>query len=214
MWDRAPDGLSLPEAELHVWRVDLDSLPAEPFLADLAPEEAARRFRRPGDRDRFVAAHGALRRILSRYCGIAPAAVRFRRSARGKPYLEPESGIRFNLSDSGGLALVAVARCCEVGVDVERIRQISDALQIARRVLPPGEADALEALPPEERAERFFRYWTRFEARLKAAGRGLGDKPAEAGDWPVTDLEAGAGYMAAVAAARAPERISTWEYAD
>ncbi len=213
MWDRAPGDLSLGEAEVHVWRIGLDLFPAESFIAELAPEEAARRFHRPRDRDRYVAAHGALRRILSRYCGVAPAAMRFGRTPRGKPYLDPEMGIRLNLSHSDGLALVAVARCTEVGVDIERIRQLPDALDIARRVLPPEEADALDALPPDRRAEPFFRYWTRFEARLKAAGRGLGDGPVLEG-WPVTDLEPGAGYAAAVAVECAPGRVLTWEYAD
>ncbi len=211
MWDGAPDGLNLGAAEVHVWRVELDSFPAGWFVSELAPEEAGRRFHRPRDRDRFVVAHGALRRILSRYCGIAPEAIRLRRAARGKPHLEPESRVRFNLSHSDGLALVAVARDSEVGVDVERIRQISDAVQIARRVLPPEEAAALAALPPEARQEHFFRLWTRFEARLKAGGQGLGDQPAAG---RAMDLEAGAGYVAAVAAAPAAERVLTWEYAE
>jgi 4'-phosphopantetheinyl transferase len=213
MWDRAPGELSLDEAEIHVWRIELDLFPAESFLDVLSPEESARRFLRPRDRDRYVAAHGALRRIVSRYCGIAPAVLRFNRTPRGKPYLDPEMDIRLNLSHSGGMALVAVARCMEVGVDIERIREIPEALEIARRVLPPEEADALEALPPERRAEVFFRYWTRFEARLKAAGRGLGDRPAVEG-WPVTDLDPGADYAAAVAAERAPRRVLAWEYAN
>jgi 4'-phosphopantetheinyl transferase len=213
MWDRAPGEVNLRDSEVHVWRIELDLFPAGSFLADIAPEEAERHFHRERDRDRFVAAHGALRRVLSRYCGIAPAAIRFRRTPRGKPYLDPESGIRFNLSHSDGMALVAVARGGEVGVDVERIREMPDALRIAQRILRPEEADALAALPPERYAEPFFRYWTRFEARLKAAGQGLGDKlPTNA--WPVTDLEPGPGYTAAVAAECAPGRVETWEYAD
>ncbi len=213
MWDRAPSDVILCEGEVHVWRVALDLFSPESLTAELAPEEAGRNFHRQGDRDRFVVAHGALRRVLSRYCGIAPAAVRFLRAPRGKPRLNPESDVRFNLSHSGGLALVAVARRCEVGVDVERIRPIPDALQIARRVLEREEADALETLKPEQRAEPFFVYWTRFEARLKAAGRGLGDEVVSE-QWPVRDLDPGAGYAAALAAECAPERVLTWEYAD
>lgn len=213
MWDPAPGELSLGEAELHVWRIGLDLFPAESFVAELAPEEAARRFYRAGDRRRYIAAHGALRRILSRYCGIAPAALRFGRTPNGKPYLEPEMDLCMNLSHSGELALVAVARRMEVGVDVEQIRPVPEALDIARRFLPPEEAGALEALPPEERPQRFFRYWTRLEARLKAAGRGLGNGPLPEG-WPAEELEPGEGYAAAVAAGRAPARLLTWEYAD
>lgn len=212
MWDRAPSDVNLREGEVHVWRIELDLFHPELLIDELAPEEAGRSFHRPRDRDRFVIAHGALRRVLSRYCGIAPAGIRFLRMPRGKPCLNPESDFRFNLSHSGGLALVAVARRCEVGVDVERIRPIPDALRIGRRVLQREEADALEALQPDQRAGPFFLYWTRFEARLKAAGRGLGDEVVTE-QWPVRDLDPGAGYVAAVAAECTPERVITWEYA-
>jgi 4'-phosphopantetheinyl transferase len=213
MWDRAPSDLNLRDGEVHVWRVALELLHPESFAGELAPEEAGRNFHRPPDRANYVVAHGALRRVLSRYCGIAPACIRFLRKARGKPYLDPESSVRFNLSHSGGLALIAVARECVVGVDVERIRPMPDAVRIARRVLRPEEGDALEALPPDQRAEPFFVYWTRFEARLKAAGRALGDE-VESERWPVADLEPGAGYAAAVAAGCALGRVMTWDYAD
>jgi 4'-phosphopantetheinyl transferase len=213
MWDRPLSDLSLPDGEVHVWRISLDVLAPESFLPELAPEEAGRRFHRESDRGRFVAAHGALRRVLSRYCGIAAADIRFCRLPRGKPYLDPRSEFRFNLSHSGDLALIAVARRCEVGVDVERIRPMPDALRIAQRVLSPEEAGALESLPADCRAQPFFIYWTRFEARLKAAGRGLGDQIVIE-QWPVRDLDPGAGYAAAIAAERAPDRILTWEYED
>ncbi|HOQ45319.1 MAG TPA: hypothetical protein PLA43_05395 [Bryobacteraceae bacterium] len=81
--------MSLGETELHAWRTGPDQFPAESFASELSLEEAARRFCRAGDRRRYRAAHGALRRILSRYCGITPAALRFGRTLKCKPYLEP-----------------------------------------------------------------------------------------------------------------------------
>jgi hypothetical protein len=90
----APDRLEVPEDEVHVWRVDLDTV---------APQQA-------------------LREILARYLGLPADALRFERSRYGKPRLAvPDSELGFNLSHSGSLALVAVAGR-EVGVDVERIR--------------------------------------------------------------------------------------------
>jgi 4'-phosphopantetheinyl transferase len=60
-----------------------------------------------------------------------------------------------------------------VGVDVERIRADIGLEEIVRRFFSPLEAQALCALPAEERAQAFFRCWTRKEALLKAWGEGL-----------------------------------------
>lgn len=90
----APDRLEVPEDEVHIWRLDLDT----------------------------VASRWALREILGRYLGLPADELRFETGRHGKPRLaEPASGLAFNLSHSRGLGLVAVARR-EVGVDVERIR--------------------------------------------------------------------------------------------
>jgi len=213
MWNRPPDKLSLAAHEAHVWRISLDELRAAAFLPDLSPEEAARNFLRPGLKDRYVCAHGALRRILARYCGLAPAAIRFCLGAHGKPYLEPASGVEFNLSHSGALALVAVARGRAIGVDVERIHAVLELLDIARRMFPAEEADSLIALAQPERDVAFFRCWTRLEAHLKAAGGGLGDRPALEG-WSISELDPGEGYTAALAIAGAPAAVKTWEYGE
>lgn len=90
----APDPLEMPEDEVHIWRVDLDT----------------------------VDARRALREILSRYLGLPADQLRFEANRHGKPRLASPGGeLAFNLSHSKSLALVAVARR-EVGVDVERIR--------------------------------------------------------------------------------------------
>lgn len=90
----APHRLDAPEDEVHVWRVDLDT----------------------------VASRWALREILGRYLGLPADELRFETNRHGKPRLAtPEGELAFNLSHSRSLALVAVARR-EVGVDVERIR--------------------------------------------------------------------------------------------
>lgn len=90
----APHRLEAPEDEVHVWRVDLDT----------------------------VASRWALREILGRYLDLPADELRFEANRHGKPRLAtPEGEIAFNLSHSKTLALVAVARR-EVGVDVEWIR--------------------------------------------------------------------------------------------
>ena len=97
--------------------------------------------------------------------------------------------MRFNLSHSGDVTLIAVARDSEVGVDVERIRPVIEMHSIARRWL--GRDDIAGE-------QEFFRAWTRHEAMVKALGVGLSGA-AESFDGVVAEIDAGPGYAAAVA---------------
>lgn len=164
----------------------------EAFVEDLAPllsrsgefepllsaeeRERADRFLFEPDRRRFRAARGTLRRILGDRLGISPGAVAFRILPGGKPALAPPfdaSGLRFNLSHSGDILLVALAEGREVGADVERVREDLDWRPLAERFLPEGPAAALAGLPPAEGRTAFYRAWTLAEAFGKAAGIGL-----------------------------------------
>ncbi|HEY1203980.1 MAG: 4'-phosphopantetheinyl transferase superfamily protein [Bryobacteraceae bacterium] len=177
--------------EVHIWRVDLSRWSGDG--AELDAEELARaaRFRFPEIRQRWVAGRAALRRLLERYTGVPAAELRFARGEHGKPYLAG-SRVRFNMTDSGDLALYAVTLDAEIGVDVERVRAI-DGASISRRFLPEAEAAAVAADPAS-----FLRIWTRREAYLKCIGVGLRriDLPIEPGYW-VADLEPAPGYAGA-----------------
>jgi 4'-phosphopantetheinyl transferase len=156
--------------------------------------------------DARVALHAILERIAGR-------PVVLDRLPQGKPYLRELPHIKFNLSHTKGRALVVVSEDVEVGVDIERIRSMSDVARIAERFLPPGDAEVLAVTPMPDREREFFRRWTRAEALWKAAGLGLycaGKTPD--GDWHVVDIDAGEGYSAAVAASSPfpPITISNW----
>ncbi|WP_433331302.1 4'-phosphopantetheinyl transferase family protein [Spirillospora sp. CA-294931] len=203
---------------VDVWTLSLDAPPAT--LAALAEtlspaeRERAARCRFDDDRRRFVMARGGLRRILGRYLGVSPEELDWQRGRHGKPGLAGGRDLRFNLSHSGGLALVAVTRHGEVGVDVDRPRPGLPIEPFAARFFPPAEAGLVRAAGPAERAERFLRLWTRKEAVVKAAGgrlvQGLRvpvtagatvrDPRGElGGDWSFRDVPVPSGYVAAVA---------------
>jgi 4'-phosphopantetheinyl transferase len=188
----------IAEDEVHVWRARLDELP--PFRSLLSPDEQARadRFYRPQDRDRFVAARGALRMILAQYTGIAASELRFLYGEHGKPYLAEEQP-HFNLSHSHGLALCAMARF-EVGIDVERIRETAHSMKIAERFFSPAEAAELKALAPDLRPAAFSRAWTRKEALVKGIGQGIVALRKDYPDaWHTCEIDVGEGYAAALA---------------
>ncbi len=81
--------------------------------------------------------------------------------------------MRFNISHSHGLAVLAFARNREIGIDLEPIRPEFAGEEIAERYFSAQELAELRALPAALRPEGFFLCWTRKEAYVKARGLGL-----------------------------------------
>lgn len=168
-----------PRPVITVWRIALDPAappgPADVALLSDAERERAARFRFDRDRNRWLHAHVALRRILGAELDVAPAALRFAHGPRGKPRLAwpTQPPLEFNLSDAADLALLALSRSGPVGVDVEHVERVADLEAIAASHFAPEERAALFALPEAERTDGFYRLWTRKEAYIKAIGIGL-----------------------------------------
>jgi 4'-phosphopantetheinyl transferase len=192
LWPTSAELQELSPHEAHVWAVPLDVSPSiERRLATLSIEERRRaeRFCLDEPRHRFIAGRAALRMILSRYLGVRTAEIELADDVHGKPRLTITKGpfqLFFNVAHSAGMALVAVKVGCEVGVDVELLREVSHWQEIAHRYFHDGEVRAILALPPAERALAFLRCWTAKEAVLKALGIGLSGSLAGF-DVPVTE---------------------------
>lgn len=177
-WDRGPATPLLAAQQVHVYgaTLDLDEARLSRMAHLLSDDEAARaaRFCFEGDRRRFTAARGLLRTILARYVGAAPQDLHFVYGPHGKPALHHSTtDVRFNVSHSCGIALFAVARDINVGIDVEGVRDI-DAEALASRYFSAAESRALLAVSQADQLLAFFNCWTRKEAYLKALGDGLG----------------------------------------
>jgi 4'-phosphopantetheinyl transferase len=163
--------------DIHVWalriRPSIDL--AARFEAALAPDEVERaaRFRMDHLQQFFTIARGVLRHVLERYLIAAPGRIKFDYGSRGKPALASPTGIEFNLSHSGDLALLALTIGCPVGVDVELISPKTEIVDITRRFFSPEETCDMMSLPESEREQAFFCCWTRKEAYIKAIGDGL-----------------------------------------
>jgi 4'-phosphopantetheinyl transferase len=166
--------------DIHVWHaaLDRDESVLARLQATLSPDERARadRFRFAKDKNHYTVARGLLRELLGKYLQQDPASLEFSYGPHGKPALAGKnapSGLSFNLSHSFGLAVYAIARGRNLGIDVERIQPESAGEDIARRFFSPREVSDLRALPAEARTEAFFLCWTRKEAYIKALGTGL-----------------------------------------
>lgn len=95
------------------------------------------------------------------------------RRCNGKPELAGTANIDFNLSHTDGAAVLAVTRNRPVGVDVERVRDCMEALELAERFFSAAEADWLRSQAAAHRSESFLACWTAKEASIKACGAGL-----------------------------------------
>jgi len=148
---------------------------AAALLSD-AERQRASRFLFDRDRDRFIVGRARLRQLLAARLGTRPESVELVYGAHGKPALArwfADSDLRFNLSHCDDVTLYAFSFGREIGVDVEAVRVIRDADDIAARFFSHRENQAYRALEPRDRPLGFFQCWTRKEAFIKALGDGL-----------------------------------------
>jgi 4'-phosphopantetheinyl transferase len=213
-WTPVAEPVPLGANEVHCYAARLDAGTDQTGL--LAPGERVRagRFVRPEDARRWSAAHVLLRLVLARHAGARPEELRFWSPTRDKPVLRRPRrarSLRFNLAHSGDLAVVAVSRDLDVGVDVEAVRPGRDFVAVADRVLGPAVAAELRALPDGARTERFFRAWVHHEARGKCLGTGIVERHEDPRTPVVTlDLDVMPGYVGALATAAPPGRVRRW----
>jgi 4'-phosphopantetheinyl transferase len=167
-----------PEMAVALWLIDLSDAvwPMEipRGILDFAEEARAARFHFAVHRNRFRRRRFAYRDILAGACGCDAGKLVFATGPQGKPFLtSPRHDVAFNASHSGDLALLAVTRDWQLGVDIELIRPEILEPSLLARVLTVGERQAVNRLPAAQRAPAFFTAWARKEAYAKALGAGL-----------------------------------------
>jgi len=220
-----PGPEELPLDVVHVWkrRLQAPAVVVDDSYELLSTEERARaaRYRVVTARSDFILTRGTLRCLVARYLGKLPKDVWFRYSDCGKPLLKGPFDLRFNVSHTDGLALIAFARGRQIGVDVERVLLEPDARYLAQRLFSVQEQRSLNLLSDDEASRAFFRYWARKEAYIKARGEGWstplhqldlcvkerqsrallqnGPDPANPSHWIVRDLPTSSAFAAALA---------------
>jgi 4'-phosphopantetheinyl transferase len=208
--------------KIDVWRIrplrragDVASLKA------ILPAEELARVERSGDLARqqaSITSRAILRMLLAHYTHIPANELRLLPGKNGKPYLDTNQnhhGITFNFSDSADMAVVAVTWKREIGVDVEQVREVERAMEIAARHLSPESTAELRKASDGERSRVFLQNWARHEALLKARAGTIwkpsDEKPnlafpdstsyVRAGvNFTVRDLDTGRDYVGALAA--------------
>lgn len=181
VWDASSEAAKtthLPAGIVHLWKkaFDASSEEMERCFEVLSPEEQARakRFLVEPPRRAFILTRGTLRLLLGKYLDRAPGDLSFRYTEFGKPLLNESNELRFNVSHTDGVALLAFVMGPELGVDVEKIRPVRDLKDLANRFFSVSERQKLNELESEDELHTaFFRCWTRKEAYIKGKGEGL-----------------------------------------
>jgi 4'-phosphopantetheinyl transferase len=171
------DLFDLAAREIRIWPVWLraEADEADACRAVLDAEETAAFGRRSGKvASEYLFSHAVLRFLAGGYASVAPAEVHFAFGSKGKPRIDTmPAPFHFNVSHSGGAAIFAFTRDCEIGIDIEQIRPFADMSDIARHYFCREETAQLSSLDEASQVEAFFRCWTRKEAYIKAEGEGL-----------------------------------------
>ncbi len=238
-WPTAPSDLTIEAGAVHVWAWDFkcsdEELKRHIALLSLEEQARMRRFYFERDRVRYAVSHSVLRRVLGYYLDLHPTLVSFTTNKFGKPKIIPTLNLfnlRFNLSHTNRMALLAITSDLEVGVDLEELRFVE--AEIAERYFSERERIDLGLLAKTEWLQGFYNCWTRKEAILKAEGIGLnvkldafdvtlrpgdfvemlGFKPA-AGlttSWHLSELRPGLGFVGALATSAAPKALACFHF--
>lgn len=121
-----------------------------------------------------------------------------------RPYMAGD--IDFNISHSGEVVVCAISKGTRIGIDIERIKEIS--IRDFTNEFSESEMDDIMDAPNPLSA--FYRLWTKKEAIVKADGKGLSiplkeiifkDNLAEVGNrsWYLRELDLCEGYCCHVA---------------
>ena len=179
-WQNSLHHPVLNQERVHIWRANLNPSSDEVTRLStlLAADETARanKYRFPEHKRRFIVARGVLRQLLGNYLNISPKHLKFEYSERGKPYIfnsNTSKAIQFNISHSEEYALLGFTYDRSIGVDIEYLRAMPDAVKIAKRFFAPQEYELICSLDAKQQSQTFFKLWTAKEAYLKAIGTGL-----------------------------------------
>jgi len=235
------DHRELPQSEAHIWIINLDledhQVDFQRRVLSVAEKKRAARFHFERHRRRYIVSQGVVRRILSAYLDAEPNELVYEHGDHGKPALSGQyknKGFHFNITHSHEIALFAVVKGIEIGVDVEFVREMGDIDGIAGRFFSASEQTSYFSLPKDQRLLGFYNCWTRKEAFIKAIGEGLSyplekfdvslapsepaqllrieTDPAEAFHWTLEAFNPSPEYIAAVALRKKGFRFKRFWY--
>ena len=179
-WQKTPDTLSLSKDHIDIWLCDLKQLSGDinNYYSILSEDERERadNLKVEDKKQQFIITRGALRQRLGLLTNIDPKDFVFEYLEHGKPVLANNhqyTDITFNVSHSNDLALIAIAKEQNIGIDIEKINHESDHQALMTRFFSKAEQTEFQTIPDVNKARAFCACWTRKEAFIKAVAYGV-----------------------------------------
>lgn len=166
----ATDSLSLlPDRTVHLWQQPLPSTPdANATLADIAAAEAVVG---TDERSHFLRMRGAVRKIGAEYLETAPSELLLGQDALGGWMIGHQCRLRYSVEAAGNHFALVLSAVVPVPLILEAVRADLLLDDLAKGLLEPEEAWQVLIARGEERAEIFFRLWTRSQVCSGRTGR-------------------------------------------
>lgn len=176
--------ITIMPGEVHIWYADdreiIDSDLLCRYLSCLSEEEKLQyeKFYFSKDRHQYLVTRAMVRNILSLYShSTRPVDWVFLKNKFGKPFIKNELGdllLKFNVSHTVGMIVVAVTRDLDVGVDVELPGGNGLDIALIKNVCSCQEWSMLSgSIDVTQKEILFYDLWTLKEAYLKARGTGI-----------------------------------------
>lgn len=238
IWKNPSDTFSLKENHVDIWRIFISE--QINFLDDynelLSKKEIkkSKAYAFEKDKNSYLIRHAALRQLIGSYLNIEPNSIKFDTQGNDKPILKTPQTLKFNLSHSGDMILIAISPNLEVGIDVEMNKPLPDFANIVKSYFSKNEIDKLFNLSETDQLEGFYNCWTRKEAYIKATGQGLSTPldqfsvslipgaapkltrvewdPDELDNWTMFHIDAAQDYIGALCAAGESIQTSWWNF--
>lgn len=168
--------------KVHVWKANLNiskkQLQKYKNVLSAAERLKFESYRFNKDKNKHIASRGILRHILSIYLDDDPKNIVFTYNQYGKPFLKYNYNTKplfFSTSHSGNIALYAIARNQEVGIDLQQFNRNIDCDLVGSKCYSDLEIKIKNSLPKKQKEHFFYTCWVRKEAFIKAKGTGLSE---------------------------------------
>lgn len=226
---------NLTTPDIHtvdIWQIYID-IPAASIqsLKNTLDTQELERYQRLHKKHQqsFLVSHIACRQILAQYLNLSAKQINYKKNKYGKPQLDHDTTICFNMSHSHNYAIIAISNHADVGVDIEFIKEKPSWEKIARRFFHPNEIAYLLDQDTNKQKTTFFQIWTRKEAYIKALGTGFAtpfssfdvitkdeiidsDTNPDTNNWYQKDLKIIPQYTAAIAQNTLIKKIRYYSY--
>ena len=222
---------------VHIWSIRAieDKARLDGFIKLLSEDEILRanRYHFEKDRSVYITAKFLLRTLLGNYLGEKPEEITFGYSEFGKPSYFNDDKLDFNVSHSANRIILGFSKGMDIGVDIEKVKNDFDTLELAENFFSKEEIRILLAFDEADRHMAFFRCWTRKESFIKAVGQGFSypldsfavsmdddfraeflkiDKiPAQENNWKLHSFVPAEGYIAAISTNGQPDTIQFYD---